>query len=687
MSNDSESEAVAQDFRDALEDLQSFDRTEISTLTVIARENTEHAHAISGALQDHIKRVVPQKKLPALYVLDSIVKNVGTPYTLYFGRKLYQTFMDAYASVDMPTRRKMDEMLRTWKGPVAGSLDTRPVFPPDVTRPIENALIKARTAHLQAQQKHQQGQQQLLGRGRPASQGVPYRETPTPPGYHPPPQANGYPSQAPVPNPNGPSYGSSSQLPPNTYPSHPSQPQPARSTPQPTPGLMAFQPPQLGGYGVPQAGISIDALNNDIQRLITASKAQIALNPHDPSIQTRLKALMDLQTILQTQNLPQDQLVLVKNQIADLAVTIRAPPSQTPTPTPIPQPQPAPVAVAPPPAPAPKVSLDSLFGAGALAALMARNSATPQASAPYHPPTPAAVHTPPPLPQPKPVESKKPVTTHQPPPPPSDPMALMNMLRQAGLLPGTAPVSSSTPVSRPTPSNSFPVAFNTPAMVPVVQHIRPSTLEGLTSDIVLKPSSLKQFRPHLLPFLFESLGPQCTQCGRRFPKNEEGKKKKTAHMDWHFRVNQRMAEAEKRGQHRSWLVDEVDWIKTREIVDEDYVAPSGDSNSASGGAAPKPPQLQYIPVPDDPSLANSVCSICQEKFETRWLDLQQEFVWPDTMKVGKKIYHASCYKEAFRDGGNTPAYSRGTPEPVTGKRKAEQDELASTRSKIKVEGT
>lgn len=57
MSNDSESEAVAQDFRDALEDLQSFDRTEISTLTVIARENTEHAHAISGALQDHIKRV------------------------------------------------------------------------------------------------------------------------------------------------------------------------------------------------------------------------------------------------------------------------------------------------------------------------------------------------------------------------------------------------------------------------------------------------------------------------------------------------------------------------------------------------------------------------------------------------------------------------------------------------------
>lgn len=28
-------------------------------------------------------------------------------------------------------------------------------------------------------------------------------------------------------------------------------------------------------------------------------------------------------------------------------------------------------------------------------------------------------------------------------------------------------------------------------------------------------------------------------------------------MDWHFRVNQRSNETEKRGLHRSWLVDEM----------------------------------------------------------------------------------------------------------------------------------
>ncbi|KAI1210430.1 uncharacterized protein F4807DRAFT_65863 [Annulohypoxylon truncatum] len=664
MSNESESEAVALAFREAVEDLQGFARNEINTLTMIARENTEHAHAISGALQEHIKRVIPPKKLPALYLLDSIVKNVGTPYTLYFGRKLYQTFMDAYASVDMATRRKMDEMLRTWKEPVPGSLDTRPVFPPDVTRPIENALIKARTTALQTQREHARGQQQLFGRGRPMNQGMPYRETPTPPGVHLPPQVNGYPTPTPLPTTNGSSYPHPAQSSAG-YPPHISQPPPSRSTPQPMPTTMAFQPPQLGGYGVPQAVISIDALNDDIQRLISASKAQIAQAPHDPSIQRRLKALVDLQTILQTQNLPQDQLVLVKNQIADLAVTIRAPPAQTSTPTPVPQP----VAVAPPPAAAPKISIDSLFGPGALATLLARKSTTPQASTPYPPPPAVPVPTPPP----QRVEPQKPVVTHPPPPPPipTDPMALMNMLRQAGMLPAAPPASNSTSVSHPTPPIPFPVPINIPGMPPVGRPVGPVTLESLTSDIVLRPSSLKQFRPHLLPFLFGSLGPQCSQCGRRFPKDEEGKKKKTAHMDWHFRVNQRIAEVEKRGQHRSWLVDEMDWIKTRETIDKDHVAPSTDSNAATGGSAPKVPKLQYIPVPDDPSLANSVCSICQEKFETRWLDDAQEFVWPDTMKVGEKIYHASCYQEAFRGSGNTPSYARGTPEPVTGKRKAE----------------
>lgn len=120
------------------------------------------------------------KKLPAFYVLDSVVKNVGTPYTLFFGRNLYSTFMEAYALVDNNVRRKMEEMLKTWKEPVPGSMDTRPVFPIEVTRPIENALIKARTSALQAQHEYAQRQQQP--NRRPGIPSAPYRDTPTPPG-------------------------------------------------------------------------------------------------------------------------------------------------------------------------------------------------------------------------------------------------------------------------------------------------------------------------------------------------------------------------------------------------------------------------------------------------------------------------------------------------------------------------
>lgn len=60
-------------------------------------------------------------------------------------------------------------------------------------------------------------------------------------------------------------------------------------------------------------------------------------------------------------------------------------------------------------------------------------------------------------------------------------------------------------------------------------------------------------------------------------------------------------------------------------------------------------------------MAKNVCPICQEKFEMKWLDDAQEFVWMDAIKIGNRIYHASCHAEAKKDGG--------TPEPVLGKRK------------------
>lgn len=57
MSTNDKAAEVAEDYREALQDLTMNSRFEISNLTVVARENTEHALAIAETLQDHIKKV------------------------------------------------------------------------------------------------------------------------------------------------------------------------------------------------------------------------------------------------------------------------------------------------------------------------------------------------------------------------------------------------------------------------------------------------------------------------------------------------------------------------------------------------------------------------------------------------------------------------------------------------------
>ena len=90
--------------------------------------------------------------------------------------------MDAYTLVDSPTRKAMEGMLKTWKEPVPGSIDTRPVFSPEITRAIENALIKARTIAIQHQQTRPRTPQPPISANLAAAQAAgQWRSTPTPP--------------------------------------------------------------------------------------------------------------------------------------------------------------------------------------------------------------------------------------------------------------------------------------------------------------------------------------------------------------------------------------------------------------------------------------------------------------------------------------------------------------------------
>ncbi|KAG9256659.1 uncharacterized protein F5Z01DRAFT_634234 [Emericellopsis atlantica] len=650
-----EAEEVAEDYRLALEDLSTNARFEISNLTVIARENTEHALAIAQTLEQHILKTAPNKKLPALYVLDSIVKNVGTPYTLYLGRNLFKTFMESYTVVDNPTRRRLEEMLKTWTQPVAGSLDTRPVFSPDLVRPIENALMKAKAAMMP--------QTQLPGRPRSAM--PPFRNTPTPPGA----RNGGTPTQhhqAPQQFPYG--------VPPTGQAHHYGQP---NAYPQQNAQVYPYQqgmPYGQNGTHMPptQAGVDVEALSKNIADLIAATRLEAAQKPYDGGVTARLNALLDLQRIIQSTALPQDQLAAIKNQVTDLAaVTLRpasaqnhasayAPPAQVHQPAP---PVPA-SSVAPPQAAQGTLSLDTLLGPGALATLMARQSS--QSSTPNPLTNPATKSPQPPI--------ATPYAAPQSAVPEQKPgLSLLDQLRQAGILSSTPQANpSSAPGPSPATPTQMPAISASLASILAAQKAGGLSAPQPGSHRGLDTASLKQpARPDTISLLFERQGAPCTQCGRRFQTDAEGRKKKTAHMDWHFRVHQRANEAEKRGTHRSWYLDAQDWLKNREEIDTDNHSTSPSADAQATAAAAEAAKPKYIKAPDANSGINSVCPICQDRFENKWFDQAQDWVWLDAVLVGGRAYHASCHAEATRDReGSAPPPATG-PAGVLGKRKAE----------------
>ena len=190
----------------------------------IAKDLSPYAHAISRVLENHILHVsakselckysyirdlslnVPvdlshlltfgqttqDKKLPALYLLDSIIKNIGSPYTTILGANIYRTFMEAYLAVPGSVRKKLDDMAKTWNYPVPQSTDNKPVFSKETMRPIETALIKARTMALKSQRQQQNVNpyNNMNGAQFSTTPQTQWRNTATPPQhnghYHPP---------------------------------------------------------------------------------------------------------------------------------------------------------------------------------------------------------------------------------------------------------------------------------------------------------------------------------------------------------------------------------------------------------------------------------------------------------------------------------------------------------------------
>lgn len=261
--------------------------------------------------------------------------------------------MDSYSLVEPPVRRKLEEMLLTWKSPPPGATNSQPLFPAEITRKIDNALIKARTAAVQAQQKQMKADHARLGMqpGGPNSAVMNpalYRSTPTPPVPGPGPVQNTTYNQAPqVHEPTTDANSNHGNVSGKILELHSRgllnlrQLQPILPNPTPvnniSPNALQQLAAQLNGLTNVnmQSMPTADILLKDMRALIATTQTKFAENPFDLDVQKRLKALLDLQAILNSQQLPPDQLAVIRDQLSKIAVSVG--PAQPP-PMPVSQP-------------------------------------------------------------------------------------------------------------------------------------------------------------------------------------------------------------------------------------------------------------------------------------------------------------------------------------------------------------
>ena len=596
--------------------------------------------------------------------------------------------MYAYSQVDTQTRRKLEELLKTWREPIQNSLSTTPVFPISSTQPIVDTLNRYRTSTPQ------------LGRGPQSfASNSPYQGTSTPPQTSTNTSQSGHENVRPFVHSIGTSAFASQPPYQHTPMNHQASsslardarcdlatdllkylgPSPAFAPPSHTPLKLstqepvftpqasntslphhppsaALRPPSASGRSMAAGTIDMENLHEGIDDLTTDAKIECATHPMDQSARTKLASLQSLKEIIEGGAVSEKDLLDIRDSILQQKAQKLA--SQRPTPPPAEnmyphsitqgfrdyQPQPT-IGISPPASATPSF-LSQTNLAELLRATAPSNGVMSQG--PRQQLHRASVPTPP-LPQ----------------MPPSRPgeLPLLAQLRASGLLSATATSPQSS-----TPS----VLARSDTLTPTAG----------ASDLNFTSASMKIPRPHLVTTFLNTRPNQCATCGRRFASDDNGKAEKSRHLDWHFKTRTRMVEAESRAQNRSWYVDEREWIASKEYDDDD-----GQSEGllAVGHNAINSQGVQkiedYVRAPSEPTLRGEPCPIDLEPFKSEWNEELQDFIWKDAVSIAGRYYHASCYREYMHGrekdkdhaGTITPIGAGRTspPDSVLGKRKAE----------------
>uniref|UniRef100_A0A8C4NF08 Pre-mRNA cleavage complex 2 protein Pcf11 n=1 Tax=Eptatretus burgeri TaxID=7764 RepID=A0A8C4NF08_EPTBU len=105
---------VCEEYKSSLADLTFNSKPHINMLTILAEENLQYATDIVKIIEAQIAKATTAEKLPILYLMDSIIKNVGKDYLSLFTQNIVSTFVITFEKVDENTRKNMFKLRSTW---------------------------------------------------------------------------------------------------------------------------------------------------------------------------------------------------------------------------------------------------------------------------------------------------------------------------------------------------------------------------------------------------------------------------------------------------------------------------------------------------------------------------------------------------------------------------------------------